>query len=81
MRGEMATRSELGRRKTALESFLDAESWQKWTGGWLVGVEFKPDLLGGLAGSPGFFDCFYKHSLLFVWLVDWVGLGCYKLFI
>eukprot|EP00434_Breviolum_minutum_P019292 symbB.v1.2.017004.t1/scaffold1286.1/size126767/6 len=33
VRGEMATRSELGRRKTALESFLDAESWQmdSWT--------------------------------------------------
>ena len=37
MRGEMATRSELGRRKTALESFLDAESWQMEMGGWLVG--------------------------------------------
>ena len=80
VRGEMATRSELGRRKTALESFLDAESWQKWTGGWLVGVEFLPDLLGGLAGSPFvFFDCFLFKTYFVVCLVGglgWVATSC-----
>ena len=28
VRAEMASRSELGRRKTALESFLDADAWR-----------------------------------------------------
>ena len=28
VRAEMASRSQLGRRKTALESFLDADAWR-----------------------------------------------------